>query len=158
MCDDCANHDDGKQDGRVECVTGYQQADCARYFQKTGEVPKPLAKADLIEHFDHYRDTGQLGAAGAYEGHGDKTGKRPESDEAALAGGGWQRVCRYHEVPFKVVVMYIDINILDFNSMMRENAEWTQRKCKTRLVRQQGLEAALKKIGKRAAALMERSG
>jgi hypothetical protein len=89
MRDDRANHDHGKQDGRVECVTEHQQADSARYFQETGEVPKPLAKADLVEHFDHYRDAAQPAAAGRYEGQGDKAEKRPESDEAALAGGGW---------------------------------------------------------------------
>jgi hypothetical protein len=79
------------------------------------------------------RDTGQPGAAGLYEGQGDKGGKRPESDQAAVAGGGWQRVCRYHEVPFKVVMSYIDINITDANRILREDLEWTQRKCKTRL-------------------------
>jgi hypothetical protein len=133
MRDDRANHDDGKQDRRVECVTGHQQADCACYFQKGREVPKPLANADLVEHFDHYRDTGQFGAAGRYKDQGDKTGQNPESDEAALARDGWHRGCRYHEVPFGVVMGYIDINILDANRMMLEDAEWTQRKCKTRL-------------------------
>jgi MarR family 2-MHQ and catechol resistance regulon transcriptional repressor len=92
----------------------------------------PPAEADLFDWFDHCSGAGKLGRR-RYKGQSDKTGKSPGSDEAALAGGAWQRVCRYHEIRFKVAKRYIDINILDFNSMMRRDAERTQRKCKTRL-------------------------
>src|SRR5258705_11661219 len=128
MRDERASHDNGKQDGRMEGIAGNQQADAGRHFQNSGEIAEPLAEADLGEQFDHDSGTGQLGAAGPYKGQGDEHGKSPESDEAALAGGGWELVCRYHEVLFpRSLLNYIDVNILDVNSMMLMDAERTQR-------------------------------
>ena len=92
MRDDRANHYNGEQDRRIEGVTGNQQADTARQFQKDREVPEPLAEADLVKLFNHCRETRKLGAAGRHKGQGDNAGKNPESEEAAL-GGGWRRVC-----------------------------------------------------------------
>src|SRR6266851_4256218 len=83
MRDERANHDHGKQDRRIEGVAGNQQTDAGRHFQKAGEIPEPLAEADLGEQIDHYSGTSQLGAADPYKGQGDQTGKTPQSDEAA---------------------------------------------------------------------------
>src|SRR4051794_37203482 len=38
---------------RVESVTGDQQADACRHFQKAGEISEPLPDADLVEYLDH---------------------------------------------------------------------------------------------------------
>ncbi len=100
MRDERANHDHGKQDRRIEGVAGNQQTDAGRHFQKAGEIPEPLAEADLVEQFEHCSGAGKLGGAGGYKGQSGKTGQRPECDESALAGRGWQRVCRYHKIPF----------------------------------------------------------
>ena len=63
MRDDRANHDDGKQTGRIERVAWNQQTDAARDLQKTGEIAESLTAADLVEQFDHRSGTRQLGAA-----------------------------------------------------------------------------------------------
>ena len=94
-----ASHHEGKQDGRIECGAGHQQADARAHLQKAGDIPEPLAEADLGEQVDHDRGTGQLGAPGPDKAEGDQTGKRPERDEAARAGGGRPPGCRRHTVP-----------------------------------------------------------
>jgi hypothetical protein len=75
MRDDRANHDNGKQDRRIEGIAGNQQADAARHFQKAGQIPEPLADADFVEQFDYGSGTGEFGAAGPYKGKGDKAGR-----------------------------------------------------------------------------------
>ena len=52
MCDDRANHDDGKQTGGIEGIAWNQQTDATRDLQKTGEIPEPLTAADFVEQFD----------------------------------------------------------------------------------------------------------
>jgi hypothetical protein len=88
MRDERANHDNGKQQGRREGVARTQQANASSYFQKAGEIPEPLAEANLVEPVDHRGSTGQLGAASPYQGQDDKSGKKPESTETSLAGSG----------------------------------------------------------------------
>src|SRR6266851_2330982 len=94
-----ASHNKGKQDGRIEGGAGHQQADAGGHLQKAGDIPEPLAEAYLGEQVDHDRGTGQLGAPGPDKGEGDQTGKHPERDEAARAGGGWPPGYRRHTIP-----------------------------------------------------------
>src|ERR1700722_17537189 len=100
MRDDRANHDDGKQTGRIEGIAWNQQTDAARDFQKTSEIPEPLAAADLVEEVYHSSGARQLGAAGPQKSQRHRTRQNPQRYQAPLAGVSRHRVRRYHKAPF----------------------------------------------------------
>jgi hypothetical protein len=51
-----ADHRRGEQRSCNRCRFGNQQEECGDHFQPSGEVPEPLAEADLLEHGDvHFR-------------------------------------------------------------------------------------------------------